>query len=70
VGFEHGSGFSCGRIEATVEERQVLSFASVGDFYHRTLVDSRSLSNLIRAVFLALRASADRVALAPNAPLS
>lgn len=52
VGLSYCKGLSRRSIEALCTERAARPFASVADLYHRTPVDSRALSNLIRGGFL------------------
>lgn len=52
VGLSYCKGLSKSSIEAILAEREDRPFASVPDLYHRTPVDSRALSNLIRGGFL------------------
>jgi error-prone DNA polymerase len=52
VGLSYCKGLSNRSIEAISEEREKRPFSSVHDLYHRTPVDSRSLSNLIRGGYL------------------
>ena len=52
VGLSYCKGLSKKSIEAIVEERASKPFASVADLYHRTPVDTRSLSNLVKGGYL------------------
>lgn len=66
VGLSYCKGLSQKSIEAILEERRQRPFASVADLYHRTPVDARALTNLIKGGFLdslAAGASAGRRAL-------
>lgn len=52
VGLCYCKGLSGSSIEATLAERELRNFASVADLYHRTPVDTRALTNLVKAGFL------------------
>jgi error-prone DNA polymerase len=52
VGLSYCKGLSQRSIEAIIEERRARSFWSAADLYHRTPVDSRAFSNLIKGGFL------------------
>jgi error-prone DNA polymerase len=52
VGLSYCKGLSQRSIEAILSERAERPFTSAADLYHRTPVDSRALSNLIKGGFL------------------
>jgi error-prone DNA polymerase len=52
IGFSYCKGLSRKSVDGILAERVQRPFASVADLYHRTPVDARALSNLIKGGFL------------------